>query len=234
MGRPRRPTRTVADPPPARERLTAAARKRSILAGARRAFSENGDLGNTTIKIIAEYSGVSEGVIYKHFETKEELFAQAVVEPLKQTIDELVAAAAVVDQDEPLTPSRQLETTGGLYQQLIAALKPVIPLLGLVLFGEAKLAQRFYRDTFAVAMDRLAEAWSQVEDRHEVPFESADIAARAVLGIALIMALESKYAKGVDRARALTLISEGTVHGFFPANSSVRWTPKTLVDTPED
>lgn len=226
MARPRRPAKVDADVPQPRERLTARARKRSILDAARRAFSETGDMGSTTIKVIAERSGISEGVIYRHFESKEQLFAEAVVEPLKQAIDDLVAAAAVVDQDEPLTPPRQLETTGGMYHQLISALRPVIPLLGLVLFGDPKSAQRFYRENFAVAMDRLAEAWSEVEDRHEVPFESADIAARVVMGVALVMALESKYNKGFDRERALALISEGTVNGFFPSNRATHWKPK--------
>ena len=56
--------------PPRRRRLTAEARKTSILAAARRAFSETGDMNGTTIKVIAERSGISEGVIYRHFESK--------------------------------------------------------------------------------------------------------------------------------------------------------------------
>ena len=54
--------------PPRRRRLTAEARKSSILAAARRAFSETGDMNGTTIKLIAERSGISEGVIYRHFD----------------------------------------------------------------------------------------------------------------------------------------------------------------------
>jgi AcrR family transcriptional regulator len=157
-------------------------------------------------------------VIYRHFESKDQLFFEAVVEPLKKAIDDLVEAAAVVDRDEPLTAERQLETTTGLYRQLTATLRQVLPLLGLVLFGDPKVAQRFYRENFAVAMDRLAQAWSDVEGRQGLPYGSADMAARAVMGMALIMALESKYSKGFDRDRALSLITEGTLHGFFPAS----------------
>jgi AcrR family transcriptional regulator len=207
------------DATPTRQRLTAEARKSSILAAARRAFSETGDMNGTTIKVIAEHSGISEGVIYRHFESKDQLFFEAVVEPLKKAIDDLVEAAAVVDRDEPLTAGRQLETTTGLYRQLTATMRQVLPLLGLVLFGDPKVAQRFYRENFAVAMDRLAQAWSDVEGRQGLPFDSADIAARAVMGMALIMALENKYSKGFDRDRALSLITEGTLHGFFPANA---------------
>jgi AcrR family transcriptional regulator len=207
---------TVPAPPRAR-RLTAEARRKSILKAARRAFSETGDMNGTTIKAIAEHGGISEGVIYRHFESKDQLFYEAVVEPLQEAVDELVAASAVVDRDHPLTPERQLETLRGLYRQLISTLEEVLPLLGLVLFGDPQVAQRFYTESFAVAMDRLAEAWREVEDRYGFRFESPDISARAVMGIALITALDSHHNDRFDRDRAVNLVSEGTFTGFFPA-----------------
>src|SRR5215470_14615554 len=127
-------------PPPVRRRLTAEARKSSILAAARRAFTETGDMNGTTIKVIAEHSGISEGVIYRHFESKDQLFFEAVVEPLTQAVDALVAATEGIDRDQPLTPERQLETTMGLYRQLVSTLEKVLPLLGLVLFGDPQVA----------------------------------------------------------------------------------------------
>jgi len=201
---------------PRRRRLTAEARKSSILAAARRAFTETGDMNGTTIKVIAEHSGISEGVIYRHFESKDQLFYEAVVEPLKQAVDDLVAATAAVDIDRPLTPERRQRALAGLYRQLIATLEEILPLLGLVLFGDPQVARRFYQEDFTVAMDRLAEAWREVEDRYGYPSESPDISARAVMGIALIMALEGHHGKGYDRHRAMTLLSEGTIKGFFP------------------
>ncbi|RAY12667.1 TetR/AcrR family transcriptional regulator [Actinomadura craniellae] len=202
--------------PRPRRRLTAEARRSSILAAARRAFTETGDISGTTIKVIAEHSGISEGVIYRHFESKDQLFYEAVVEPLKQAVDDLVAATATVDRDQPMTPELQLRTMTGLYRQLISTLEEILPLLGLVLFGDPQVARRFFQENFAVAMDRLAEAWREVENRYGFPFESPDISARAVMGIAFILALESHHGKGFDRHRAVSLISEGTVKGFFP------------------
>lgn len=209
-------SKTASEAPRPRRRLTAEARKSSILAAARRAFTKTGDMNGTTIKMIAEQSGISEGVIYRHFESKDQLFFEAVVEPLKVAVDELVAATAVVDRDQPLTPERQLETMNGLYRQLISTLEEVLPLLGLVLFGDPQVARRFYRENFSVAMDRLAEAWREVEDRYGFPFESPDISARAVMGVALMQALESRHSKQFDRDRAVNLITEGTIKGFFP------------------
>ena len=173
-------------------------------------------MNGTTIKVIAEHSGISEGVIYRHFESKDQLFVEAVVEPLKQAVDDLVAATAAVDEEQPLTPRRQLSTMTGLYRQLISTMEEILPLLGLVLFGDPQMAKRFYRSDFAVAMDRLAAAWGEVEDRYGYEFESPDIAARAVMGMALILALEGRHNKKFDRDRAVSLISQGTVKGFFP------------------
>ncbi|HEY3880542.1 MAG TPA: helix-turn-helix domain-containing protein [Trebonia sp.] len=212
-----KPAAPAVDAPPKRRRLTAEARKSSILDAARRAFTETGDMNGTTIKVIAEHSGISEGVIYRHFESKDQLFFEAVVEPLKRAVDDLVAATEGVDRDEPLTPERQFETMAGLYRRLVSTLEQILPLLGLVLFGDPKVARKFYRENFAVAMDQLAEAWRKVEDRYGFPFESPDISARAVMGMALILALESHHGKKFNRTRAVTLISEGTVKGFFPA-----------------
>ncbi|HEY5396364.1 MAG TPA: helix-turn-helix domain-containing protein [Trebonia sp.] len=205
-----------------RRRLTAQARKSSILAAARRAFTETGDMNGTTIKLIAERSGISEGVIYRHFESKDQLFFEAVVEPLKKAVDDLVTATELIDKDEPLTPERQLAGMTGLYKQLVATLVDVLPLLGLVMFGDPVVAKKFYRENFSVAMDRLAEAWREVENRYGFPFESPDIAARAVMGMALQLALESKHGKKFDRERAIALMSEGTVKGFFPTIEPTR------------
>ena len=199
------------------KRLTAAARRSSILQAARRAFTETGDMNGTTIRHIADRGGISEGVIYRHFDSKDQLFFEAVVEPLRHAVDELVAASEVVDAEGPLSVERQREKLQGLYKQLISTLVEVLPLLGLVLFGDPKVARRFYREHFSVAMDRLAAAWREVEVRYGFEFEHPEISARAVMGIALIMALESHHMKDFDQKRALELVSEGTMDGFFPA-----------------
>jgi AcrR family transcriptional regulator len=206
----------VAEPPRPRRRLTAAERKRSILKAARSAFTETGDMNGTTIRVIAQRGGISEGVIYRHFESKDQLFYEAVVEPLREAIDELVAATEVLDRHVPLTPERRLEAMEALYRHLISALEEVLPLLGLVLFADPKVAQRFYRESFAVAMDRLAGAWQEAADRHGIELESPDVSARAVMGVSLVLALELRHGRRFDRDRGIARASTGTIEGFFP------------------
>jgi AcrR family transcriptional regulator len=222
MARPATKAAPTTDKAPRPRRLTAAARRSSILAAARRAFIETGDMTGTTIRHIAERGGISEGVIYRHFESKDQLFFEAVVEPLRQAVDDLVAATESVGRDRPLTPELQVETLNGLYRQLTTTLEEVLPLLGLVLFGDPKVAKRFYRENFAVAMDSLAKAWGDVEGRYGYEAGSPDISARAVMGIAMVLALESHHGSKFDRDRAIDLASKGTVKGFFPALAPAR------------
>jgi AcrR family transcriptional regulator len=212
---PKQATATI-EAPRAR-RLTAEARRSSILKAARRAFSETGDMNGTTIRAIAERGGISEGVIYRHFESKDQLFYEAVVEPLREAVDDLVKATEEVDREGPLDPQRQRQAMVGLYKQLTSTLEEVLPLLGLVLFGDPQVARRFYRESFAPSMDRLADAWREVEKRYGFEFESPDISARAVMGTALLLALENHHNPQFDRDRALALVTEGTMTGFFPA-----------------
>jgi AcrR family transcriptional regulator len=210
------PERAATAEPTRTRRLSAQERRRSILQAARKAFSDTGDMNGTTMRAIADRAGISEGVIYRHFESKDQLFYEAVVEPLREAVDSLVAASEVVDKDEPLNPERQLETLTGLYRQLASTLEEVLPLLGLVLFGDPKVARRFYREHFSVAMDRLAHAWADVQARYGRRGDLAAVSARAVMGTALILALESTHAKGgVDR-EVFAAAAAGTTGGFFP------------------
>src|SRR6476659_8244484 len=98
--------------------MTASDRRTSILAAARTAFIETGDMNGTTIRHIAERGGISEGVIYRHFESKDQLYYEAVVEPLRQAVDDLVVATETVDPDELLESERWLESLEGLYRLL--------------------------------------------------------------------------------------------------------------------
>jgi AcrR family transcriptional regulator len=205
-----------------RRRLTAEARRHSILAGARRAFSETGDVNGTTVRAIAQHAGISEGMIYRHFESKDQLFIEGVVEPLQDTVDKLIEASQLVGRSKPLTPERQVQTTVGLYRELVSTLEEVLPLLGLVLFGDPQVARRFYQENLASVMDRLASAWRDFEGRYGEEFGSGDIAARAVMGIALMLALEAHHVGPFAGERAMALAAEGTLKGFFPAIDPAR------------
>ncbi len=66
--------RSRSNPPALRKRLKAEVRRSQLLGIAKRLFSECG-FENTTTKAIAAAAGVTEAIIFRHFASKEELYA---------------------------------------------------------------------------------------------------------------------------------------------------------------
>jgi TetR/AcrR family transcriptional regulator len=67
-------SRSRSNPPSLRKRLKAEERRSQLLKIAKRLFSECG-FENTTTKAIAAAAGVTEAIIFRHFASKEELYA---------------------------------------------------------------------------------------------------------------------------------------------------------------
>src|ERR1700694_4950563 len=79
-----------------RKRLPPDERRHTILEAARKVFSKTGDPTATTMKAIASAAGISEGIIYRHFESKEQLYFESIVEPLTDAITGYVERASAV------------------------------------------------------------------------------------------------------------------------------------------
>jgi AcrR family transcriptional regulator len=73
-------------PKPRRERGEA---RRLLLAAARASFATRGYSGTTT-REIAESAGVSEALIFRHFESKRKLFEEAILDPFNEFVAEYV------------------------------------------------------------------------------------------------------------------------------------------------
>lgn len=80
-------------------------RKEDILRIATNKFSQNGYQG-TNISDIAKELGVSQGIIYWYFNTKEQLFKTAFMEEFKT----IKLAAAKILQDDSLSPQNKLKS----------------------------------------------------------------------------------------------------------------------------
>ncbi len=86
-------------PPPVRRRLTAEARRAAILDSARAVFSAHG-YHSASIDDIAREAGVSKALIYEHFASKQELYANLLESHASELSDRLAAAVAGVDGSE--------------------------------------------------------------------------------------------------------------------------------------
>lgn len=173
-----------------RKRLKADERKELILEAARRAFSQRGDATGTTIKDIAAEAGISEGIIYRHFESKDELFYEAAVAPLNEAIRQGVEKIKQLDLDTPGADQHELAVA--YYREMVPMLADVVPLLGLVLFGEPRYADPFYHDVLMPAVNALNEHWNDAYRRLTGEQFPSDYGALRNFGIALIFALDQR------------------------------------------
>ncbi|QLL07385.1 helix-turn-helix domain-containing protein [Mycobacterium vicinigordonae] len=197
-----------------RRRLKAPERRRVILVAARRAFSRTGDPNTTTISAIARAAKVSESVIYQHFVSKDELFFEAIVEPLR------TAVATILDEAGQFNPilandSDIPELTQRFWTTTITAMQEVFPLMGLVLFGETKRARAFYQGPFTEAVDELAAAWQRIYDEHAIDYTAREVVL-ACLGISIAVSLDKRYRAESDLATTIVALANITQRGFWP------------------
>jgi hypothetical protein len=75
---------------------------------------------------------------------------------------------------------------------MIKTMERVLPLMGLVLFGEAARARSFYRGPFTDAVNDLADTWQRIYDHYGVDYNAREVAL-ASIGISIEFALDSRY-----------------------------------------
>lgn len=200
---------------PRRKRLTAAERKRSILEAARAEFAASGDVGGTTTKMIAGRAGVSEAIIYRHWESKEDLYLEAVVEPLREIVEK--TAAVVEEWPESIGEERRTARARGFFAETIDGMSESLPLLGLVLFGEPATAKKFYERCWRPSLDRLSKAWRTYYEENGIKeYPDTDLAARIAFGACLMYALDARYAKQKpDTGKVAQRLAEAGFDGMW-------------------
>ena len=200
--------------PKRRKRLSGAERKRTILEAAREQFAKTGDIGGTTTKMIAQRAGVSEAIIYRYFESKEDLYLEAVVEPLRDVVEKTVAAV----EEYPRSVSEEERTVraSNFFAATTEQLTESLPLLSLVLFGEPATAKKFYERCWRPSLDKLSNAWrTYYEETGVKDYPDTDVAARITFGACLMYALDGRYGKPFDRKDAARLLAEASFDGMW-------------------
>lgn len=193
-------------------RLSADQRREVILEAARRVFLQSG-LGGARTRDIAEAAGVNEALLYRHFESKEEMFEAAVADKLEQLVGEAVARAQVgLPYDaEGLT---QRMRTGAFIRELLEVMHEVAPLLGVVLFSDGDRGVEFYRERLSPAIGVLADIVERSKPTWQHRDFDAELVTTAVIGMCFGLALDRRFGDAQvdldEDARQLTdVIFEG-------------------------
>lgn len=158
-------------------RISAAARKASIIRSAATLFGEKGFSGTKTREIAAR-AGVSEALIFKHFPSKEDLYAAILAEesPLPGLLNRIEALAEQRKDVEVFT----------VIAETIVGGAPEPNLMRLILFSALEnheLSDMFFQNHIRHFYDVLA---SYIEQRiHDGAFQPVPplVAARAFMGM---------------------------------------------------
>lgn len=172
-------------------RLPAAARRTQLLAAAREVFLRSG-LGGARVREIALVAGVNEGLLYKYFASKEELFEEAIAEPLELMVTELLGHANNVDELMSSPERREAEVVA-LIGTLLAVVPALAPLLGALLFADPERGQRFYRQRLLPAIENLSRAVDAAAPDWEHREFDARLLVTSVIATCFAVSLDDRF-----------------------------------------
>ena len=131
---------------PRRSYLPAEERRQSIIRAAQEVFSRTNLQGART-RDLAKAAGVNQATLYGHFESKEELFVEAVVQPLVDAMRGMYERAASYENAE----SREefLGVAKSSVRNHLESMVEIYPLLTAALFSDPELGGKLYREHIA-------------------------------------------------------------------------------------
>ncbi|WAM19637.1 TetR/AcrR family transcriptional regulator [Rhodococcus sp. JS3073] len=169
---------------PKQVRLSAAERRKKIIAAASEVFIEQGYSGART-KEIAERAGVTEAFLYRHLASKEEMYEVAIVEPLRTGL----AALAYDIQAFYDRYDDRIEFMNAVNERCLRFYTESAAIQAVALYSELASGRRLYQESLKPILDRIGVliadrmGWA---DRGLEP----DLVRRAILG--------SQWAIGLD------------------------------------
>jgi AcrR family transcriptional regulator len=165
-----------------RKRLTAEERRASILTAGRAVFLEQG-LNGARTRTIAEQAGITEAVLYRHFESKEEIFEAAVLGPLRTMLDDLLEESRALLGGDEARPDLVMK----LESLWLERLAVIVPLLGPALFDDQTLGRDCYRKIVVPFLDGVERA---AVENGLLPGGEAKELVRAIFGTNLLLVLD--------------------------------------------
>lgn len=204
---------------PARKRrqyLPARERRQRILESSREVFARSGLQGART-RELAQAAGINQATLFEHFDSKEALFAAAVLEPLVSLMqDALLRAQGYAAAD---SPAHLLDLLQNGMQQNLETVVEIYPLLVQGLFADRAIGEQLYREHLKpVLVTRSKAMRGFVRDSLD-----PDLVQLASFGmffaIAMDRAMTGDHQNLTDTARQLAeFVTFGSASGAGPGN----------------
>ncbi|BBY25730.1 TetR family transcriptional regulator [Mycobacterium stomatepiae] len=159
-----------------------------IIDAAREEFTRTGYAG-TKVRAIAVRAGVNDAMLYRHFESKEELFEAAVAGPISNAVRSIIERPWP-DEPQGTGTAVMRERTVTFFEDLLRAMSEIAPLLGVVLFADQDRGRHFYREHIETAFAGIATLTrATIGDWLHKDFDE-EMFARIVIGLGFMMAVD--------------------------------------------
>ena len=196
-----------------KKRMTAANRREQILDAAREVFIDSGYAGART-QDIAAAAGVNSALVFRHFESKEEIFKAAVVDPLKQIMADSMDSSPMPSTKEEMTATKRDHTVVSI-AQMIRALTTAAPLLGVVLFADRQGGSNFWEEhispLFNLGGAKVRQGLGTWSHRTFDP----EFTTKLVFGMCLGLAMDSYFTRSeLDPDQAAAKVTELLIEGL--------------------
>jgi AcrR family transcriptional regulator len=192
-----------------KSRLSAAERRRKIIAAAAEVFIEQGYSGART-KEIAERSGVTEAFLYQHLASKEEMYEAAILEPLRVGL----AALAYDIQMYYDTLTDPIAFMDAVNERCLRFYAEMAAIQAVALYSELAKGRELYLTSLKPILDHIGELIAERMGWAERGLEG-DLVRRAILGsqwaIALDLMLRHRKVDLNETAQRLTVLFTGGV-----------------------
>lgn len=206
------PTTTGSESP--RRRLSAETRRAQLVDAARKAFVRDG--WAVTTKDIAADAGVNQGLLYHYFQSKEELFEEAIAAPLEQLVRDLSDSAHKLADGADESVERRSEILRQMHAGMLDIMVEVVPLLGIALFSDPAAGQVFFRDRLRPVLNQIATAVQDGLAGWARPGLDPATVATAVFGLHFSSALQLALLGEGDREQISTRLADLLSHGLEP------------------
>jgi AcrR family transcriptional regulator len=188
-------------------------RRRQLLDIATRMFVEHGGT-NVSTRAVAAEAGVSEGLIYHLFGSKDAIFRQAVLLPLEQ----LVTRVARLCAELPALDDRTRRDVGvRVHTEILESMFQLTPLLGAALYADQRGVDDSFRSELLALFERAEGVIADGLDGWPHGRVDPALVASVILGsynwLAIKAALSGQRPDVDATARALAAILVGGVSG---------------------
>jgi TetR/AcrR family transcriptional regulator len=187
---------------PIRKRLTAPERRKKIVAAAREVFITQGFSGART-KEIAERAGVTEAFLYRHFDSKDDMYESAVLEPLRTGLVELADDVQTLYDEYP----DRVEFVYQLNRRCLTFYDEYAGMQTTALYSEIANGREFYLSALKPTLDCIGDL---IADRLGWSDQGVDakIVRQSMLGALWAIGLDFTLRGGGDIEEAAWRVTE--------------------------